>query len=246
MINVLVNGARGKMGQAVIAAVEAEEDLKLVGSADLDDKLEDVIWFTHPDVVVDFTHPSCVKNNIMRILNSECHVVVGTTGLSAEDLAEINDLARAKNKAAIICPNFAIGAVLMMKAAAEISKYMPAVEIIELHHDKKADAPSGTSLKTAEMILRSNPYINNPSHKIEETEFLAGARGGVKERIHIHSVRLPGYVAHQEVIFGGLGQTLTLRHDTISRESFMPGVVLAVRKAVDLSGGLVYGLEHLL
>lgn len=245
MIKVLVNGSRGQMGQAVVKAVESEEDLKLVGQADVDDKLEDAIWYTHPDVVVDFTHPSCAKSNAIRILNSACHVVVGTTGLTQDDLAEIDGLARQKGKGAIVCPNYAIGAVLMMKAAAEISKYMPCVEIIELHHDRKADSPSGTSIKTAEMILKSNPYINNAMNRVQETETIPGARGGNKERIHIHSVRLPGFVAHQEVIFGGLGQTLTLRHDTISRESFMPGVILSVRKVVDTCG-LTYGLENLL
>lgn len=245
MIKVLVNGARGKMGQMVIQAVEKEEDMKVVGRADIDDKLEDVIWFTHPDVVVDFTHPSCVKSNTIRILNSVCHAIIGTTGLKPEDLSEIEAIAKQNNKSAIVCPNFAIGAVLMMKMSAEISKYMPSVEIIELHHDKKADAPSGTSLKTAEMILKSNPAINNSSARMQETELIPGARGANKDRIHIHSIRLPGYVAHQEVIFGGLGQTLTLRHDSISRESFMPGVVLAIRKSLENSG-LVYGLENLL
>jgi len=245
MIKVLVNGSRGKMGQTVINAVEMEDDLKLVGQSDIDDKIEDAIWFTHPEVVVDFTHPSHVKSNILRILNSACHAVVGTTGLTSDDLNEIDILAREKGKGVIVCPNFAIGAVLMMKAAAEISKYMPAVEIIEFHHDKKADAPSGTSIKTAEMILKSNPYINNASNRVQEIELIPGARGGVKDRIHIHSVRLPGYVAHEEVIFGGLGQTLTIRHDSISRESFMPGVIMSIRKVVDTIG-LIYGLEHIL
>jgi 4-hydroxy-tetrahydrodipicolinate reductase len=245
MIKILVNGARGKVGVEIVKAVQKETDLKLVGEADVDDKLKDKIWFEKPDVVVDFTHPNVVKENVKTILEAGCHAVVGTTGLREEDLAELGMLAKEKNKGLIVCPNFAIGAVLMMKYAAEIGKYMPTVEIIELHHDKKVDSPSGTAIKTAEMIQSNNKYINHTLNNREEKELYEGARGAKVKGIPIHSVRLPGYVAHQEVIFGGLGQTLTLRHDTISRESFMPGVIIAVRKVVGIKG-LVYGLENLL
>ncbi|MFA5879271.1 MAG: 4-hydroxy-tetrahydrodipicolinate reductase [Candidatus Margulisiibacteriota bacterium] len=245
MVKILVNGAYGKMGQEVVKAIEKEEDLKLVGQADIDDKLEDAIWFTHPDVVVDFTSPLEVKNNVIRILNSKCNAIVGTTGLSSDDLEALNNLALENNLGLIICPNFAIGAVLMMKYAAEIAKYMPTCEIIEYHHENKLDAPSGTSLKTVEMITKNNPSINSNMHNKAETELLPGVRGGLKDRIPIHSVRLPGFIAHQEVIFGGKGQTLSLRHDTTSRESFMPGVILCIRKVTQIKG-LVYGLENLL
>jgi len=170
---------------------------------------------------------------------------VGTTGLSPDDLSELNTLALENNLGLIVCPNFAIGAVLMMKCAAEVAKYMPTCEIIEYHHENKLDAPSGTSLKTVEMIVKNNPSINSANHNKTETELVPGARGGLKDRIPIHSVRLPGFIAHQEVIFGGRGQTLTIRHDTTSRESFMPGVLLSIRKA-DQVKGLVYGLENLL
>ena len=245
MIKVLVNGARGKMGQEVARTVERENELALVGQADMDDKLEDAIWFTNPDVVVDFTHHSVVKNNAIRILNSKCHAVIGTTGLSDADLAEINDLAQTQQRGVLVCPNFAIGAVLMMRCAAEIAKYMPSVEIIELHHDRKGDAPSGTALKTIDMIHRSNPYVNGNGTNTLETELIPGARGGRRHNIPVHSVRLPGFVAHQEVIFGGVGQTLSIRHDSISRESFMPGVIIGIRKVVHITG-LVYGLETIL
>ena len=245
MLKVLVNGAHGKMGQEVVRAIEQETDMTLVGQSDRDDKIEDAIWFSHPDVVVDFTHHTVVKSNAIRILNSKCHAVVGTTGLSESDLAELDELAKGHNVGVLVCPNFAIGGVLMMKYAAEISKYMPSVEIIEMHHDKKGDAPSGTALKTADMIYRANPYINSTFQSHLETEIVKGARGGKKYNIPIHSVRLQGYVAHQEVLFGGLGQTLSLRHDSISRESFMPGVILGVRKVSSLHG-LVYGLENIL
>lgn len=245
MIKVLVNGALGKMGQQVVSSMKGEQGLTLVGQSDKDDKIEDKIWFSNPDVVVDFTHPSCVKDNVSRILKSECNAVVGTTGLTEEDLKDLSALAEKKNLGLIICPNFAIGAVLMMKCASEIAKYMSTVEIIELHHDKKADAPSGTALKTADMIYNQNHSINSGFKSTKTTEILPGARGGVRHSISIHSIRLPGLVAHQEVIFGGLGQTVTIRHDSISRESFMPGVMMCIRKVVSIKG-LVFGLENLL
>jgi len=243
MIKVLVSGGTGKMGQETLKAVEREPDLNLVGFTSSKDNLAQAIQEKTPHVVVDFTHPSCAKANVETILRAGCHAVVGTTGLSAADLETLETLAKEKNLGLIICPNFAIGAILMMRFAQEASKFMPRVEIIEYHHDKKADAPSGTALKTAEMIHQVNANINH--YPLDEKELITGARGGAKYRIPIHSVRLPGYVAHQEVIFGGVGQTLTLKHDTINRESFMPGVVMTIRKAVSTKG-LIYGLENIL
>jgi len=225
-VRVLVNGAKGRMGSEAVKAVSKEPDFELVGQTDLGDDLGRAIQKSKAQVVVDFTRPSSAMENARAILNSKAHAVIGTTGLTPEDLAEIKKLC-ARNKAnCIVAPNFAIGAVLMMKFSKEAAHYMPQVEIIELHHDKKLDAPSGTALKTAEMIMAE--------------------REGIKmQKVPIHSVRLQGLVAHQEVLFGGLGQTLKIRHDSISRESFMPGVVMAVRKVSGLKG-LVYGLENLL
>jgi len=243
MIKVIVNGYKGKMGEESVHAINHEADMKVVAQTDKGDDLADAISRTKPDVVLDFTHPSVVKENTLTILRSGVHAVVGTTGLSDADLKDLDAVAKEKSVSVIVCPNFAIGAILMMRFAQEASKYMPRVEIIEYHHDKKADAPSGTAIKTAEMIHETNPHINNKP--LDEKELIKGARGGAKHDIPIHSVRVPGYVANQEVIFGGLGQTLTIKHDTISRESFMPGVVLAVRKAVK-QNGLTYGLEKLL
>ena len=225
MMKVVVNGALGKMGQETVNAVHGEPDLEMVASIDRGNDLADTIKTTHPDVVVDFTHPSCVKQNVLTILSHGANAIIGTTGLSEADLMEIDAVAKANGLGALVIPNFAIGAVLLMTFAAEAAKYMPKVEIIEYHHDKKADAPSGTAIKTAEMIYSVNQHIN--SAKLDETELI------------------PGYVASQEVILGGVGQTLVIRHDTISRDSFMPGVILCIRKISQISG-LVYGLENVL
>ncbi|MFH1542901.1 MAG: 4-hydroxy-tetrahydrodipicolinate reductase [bacterium] len=217
-IKVLVNGAKGKMGSETVKAVQNESDLELVGSIDFGDDLAKNIKQTKAEVVVDFTHPDAVLKNVLTILKSGANAIVGTTGLKQEDLDAIKKACEVNKANCLVAPNFAIGAVLMMKYAADAIKHMPNAEIIELHHDKKVDKPSGTAIKTAQLMGKDVP---------------------------IHSVRLPGLVAHQAVVFGGLGQTLTIRHDTINRESFMPGVILAVRKVKALKG-LVYGLEHLL
>lgn len=243
MIRVVVSGASGKMGAQTVQAISEEQDIQLVGTTRRGDDLAALLQTTKPDVVVDFTHPSCVMDNIVTILENGAYPVVGTTGLSEGNLATLDRLSKEKNMAVLVCPNFAIGAILMMTFAAQAAKYMPRVEIIEYHHDKKADAPSGTALKTIDMIHKTNSSIN--THKNQEHESVPGARGGTLYNIPVHSIRLPGYVAHQEVIFGGIGQTLSIRHDTISRESFMPGVILSIRKVKQLSG-LVYGLENIL
>jgi 4-hydroxy-tetrahydrodipicolinate reductase len=218
VINVAVSGAAGRMGQTVCAAVEAADDMALVGRADLhlDVKLQDVLG--DADVVVDFTQPDVALYNARLCLEAGVHCVMGTTGA---DFSELEGVGRAN---LFVAPNFAIGAVMMMEVSREIAKHMPEVEIIELHHDQKKDAPSGTAKRSAELIRAAGGNVHEP----------------------IHSVRLPGLVAHQEVIFGGLGETLTIRHDSISRESFMPGVLLAVRKVADLDHSPVIGLEHLL
>ena len=217
-IKVLVNGAKGKMGAETVKAILKEADLELVGQTDIGDDLSAAIKKSGTEVVVDFTHPASVLNNIKTILSGKVHAVVGTTGLTSQNLEEIKTLCAENEVNCLVAPNFAIGAVLMMRFAKEAVQHMPQAEIIEFHHETKADKPSGTAIKTAHLMGKEVP---------------------------IHSVRLPGLVAHQEVIFGGLGQTLTLRHDSISRESFMPGVVMAVRKIAGVRG-LVYGLENLL
>ncbi|MFC1560252.1 4-hydroxy-tetrahydrodipicolinate reductase [Candidatus Margulisiibacteriota bacterium] len=254
MIKVIVNGAAGKMGSETVRAVSKEKDMKLVGACDtknvgadaggvkISKDLQALIKAEKPDVVVDFTHPNVAMENAKAILEAKVNAVIGTTGLSEADLKEIKALCSKNGVNCIVAPNFAVGAVLMMTFAKTAAKYMPNVEIIETHHDKKADAPSGTAIKTAELILEGSSIEKN---KISEKETVIGARGGNMKNIHIHSVRLPGFVAHQEVIFGGLGQSLRIKHDTISRESFMPGVIMSIRK-VKGAKGLVYGLENLL
>jgi 4-hydroxy-tetrahydrodipicolinate reductase len=265
MIKVLISGAAGKMGREVIKAVKKETDMKLVGAVDIaqvgidagedagigpigieiSKDLKAAINDSKPDVVIDFTHPNVAMINARTILESRVHAVIGTTGLTEDNLNEIRKLCSKNKVNCIAAPNFAIGAVLMMMFSKTAAKHMPNVEIIELHHDKKADAPSGTAMKTAELILQSEAAKGIEKGKVAEIEQLDGVRGGNFDGIRIHSIRLPGLVAHQEVIFGGLGQTLTIRHDSLSRESFMPGVIMAVRKVRSLEG-LIYGLENLL
>lgn len=234
MIRVGVAGAAGRMGQAVCAAVEGASDMELVGRADpqLDVTLAQMLEREKPEVVVDFTRPDTALENALACLRAGAHVVIGTTGFDIDSLAvqaraiaEQAPNGRAGN--VFIAPNFAIGAVLMMRFAAEAAKHMQKAEIVELHHDRKLDAPSGTAARTAQLM--------------------ADATGGEPAGgIPIHSVRLPGIVANQEVILGDVGQTLTIRHDTTGRESFMPGVLIAIRGVRELERSPVVGLEHLL
>ena len=228
MIRVAVAGAAGRMGQTVCAAVEGAEDMQLVGRADpqLGISLADVLADADAaaQVVVDFTQPETALPNALACIGAGVHVVLGTTGFDLDALREAAFAQGEPRANVLVAPNFAIGAVLMMRFAAEAAKHMQKAEIIELHHDRKLDAPSGTAARTAELM--------------------AAATG--KEPPPIHSVRLPGLVAHQEVILGDLAQTLSIRHDTIGRESFMPGVLLAVRKVGSLTESPVVGLENLL
>jgi 4-hydroxy-tetrahydrodipicolinate reductase len=218
VINVAVSGAAGRMGETVCQAVEGADDMALVGRADplLRTPLQDVLG--DADVVVDFTTPDSALENARHCLEAGVHCVMGTTGA---DFSELEGVGTAN---LFVAPNFAIGAVLMMEAAKLVAGHMPESEIVELHHERKLDAPSGTAKRTAELIVEAGGNVHEP----------------------IHSVRLPGLVAHQEVIFGGEGQTLTIRHDSTSRESFMPGVLLAVREVASLERSPTVGLEQLL
>jgi 4-hydroxy-tetrahydrodipicolinate reductase len=221
MIRVGVSGAAGRMGSTVCEAVEAAEGMELAAKADpaLDTELSAIL--DQVDVVVDFSMPDTALENATACLRSGVHVVLGTTGFDLEALREVAEASEAN---CFVAPNFAIGAVLLMEVSQTIARHMPECEILELHHDRKLDAPSGTAKRTAELIASAGGNVHEP----------------------IHSVRLPGLVAHQEVIFGGEGQTLSVRHDSIDRVSFMPGVVLAVRRVAELPDRFTVGLEKLL
>lgn len=252
-IKVLITGANGKMGQEVVRLVGSSPDLELVGCIDKQfitdatklkySGLADAIRMTAANVLVDFTTPESVKANMELAIKAGISPVVGTTGLTNEELLELDQLARERGVGGIVAPNFAIGAILMMRFAEQAAKYMSDVEIIELHHDQKLDAPSGTALMTAELIAETRAA--KVQGHADETETIKGARGADFTGFRIHSVRLPGLVAHQEVIFGAVGQTLTIRHDSINRESFMPGVYLAIKK-VKAFTGIHYGLEQIM
>lgn len=262
MIKVGVFGAGGRMGAEVCRAVAGADDLELVAGVDMPfagKSLSEVasvdsdiliseeaesLLAAGAEVAVDFTVASSAVANIEWCINNGISVVVGTTGIGAPDLERLSASAQKKGVGVLVAPNFAIGAVLMMRFAELAAAWMPDAEVIELHHPGKLDAPSGTALKTIEGIARGRQGPGTPTAEGAK-ETVAGSRGGEAEGVHVHSVRLPGLVAHQEVIFGGEGQTLSIRHDSIDRTSFMPGVLLAVRKVQELPG-LVVGLEHLL
>lgn len=256
MVKVLVNGALGKMGHTVVQTVLKQSDMELVGAVDVfgegktvegtpvDTDLAAALAAHKPDVVVDFTRPDVVMNSLRTILNAKVNAVVGTTGFTKENLDELDALAKKNDVGVLVCPNFAMGAVLMMKIATEVAKYFPQVEIIEMHHDQKLDVPSGTAVLTAQKLAEARGGFvaqGNP----DETEKLPHARGAEYEGMRIHSVRLPGFVASQEIIFGSMGETLTVRNDPVSRECYMPGVMLGCRTMVNKKG-LVYGLDAIL
>lgn len=245
MINVGVIGAKGRMGSQVCAAVEDDDELELVAEIDVDEgSLGDLVT-DEVQVAVDFTHADAAVDNIAWCIKNGIHVVVGTSGLSPESLKDIADLTAKCEGNVLVAPNFAIGAVLAMRFAEMAAKWMPDAEVIEMHHNKKVDSPSGTAMNTAAAIARGRQQSApaTPPEKLKEN--LPGARGADLDDVKIHSVRLPGLVAHQEVMFGGPGQVLSIRHDSTDRKSFMPGVVLAIKKIADRPG-LTVGLEHYL
>jgi 4-hydroxy-tetrahydrodipicolinate reductase len=262
-LRVAVSGVAGRMGRASARAIARESDLRLVaavgrargvgedagvvtGAGRLDVAVGSdfgAALAASPDVLVEFAPGRAAVEHARAAIDAGVRPVIGSTGLSNDDIDALTKLAAGRRLGAVIAPNFAIGAVLMMEFARIAARFMPYAEIIELHHDRKRDAPSGTAVKTAQLIAEARGAP--PALAVAGEEMLQGARGATAEGVPVHSVRLPGLNAHQEVVFGGLGQILTLRHDSLSEESFMPGVILAVRRVPELTG-LVYGMEHLL
>ena len=244
-IKVGVLGAKGRMGSETVKAINAAEDLQLVAQLDLGDSL-DALVKNGAEVVVDFTHPDAVMKNLEFAIKNGINVVVGTTGFDETKLEKIKNWLDANSKVGVlIAPNFGLGAVLMMQFAAKAARYFESVEIIELHHPGKADAPSGTASRTAELISEQRKAAKLPALPDKTSTSLPGARGAKIGDIPIHSIRLRGLVAHQEVLLGVQGETLSIRHDSIDRSGFMPGVILAVRE-IGKHPGLTFGLEHLM
>lgn len=244
MAKVGVVGARGRMGRAVVRTVGEAPDLEVAAEVDQGDPLDALAGC---DTVVDFTHPGVVMENLRWCVGHDLDVVVGTSGFGADRLEEVRGwLARHPGVRLLVVPNFSVGAVLMMRFAAQAARFFPSVEVIELHHPNKADAPSGTALRTASMIGDARAAAGLGAPPDATVSALPGARGTTVGEVHVHSVRLAGLVAHQEVLFGGTGETLTIRHDSLDLASFMPGVLLAVRNLGSLPPGLTVGLEALL
>ncbi|CAN2208842.1 DapB Dihydrodipicolinate reductase [Candidatus Nanopelagicaceae bacterium] len=242
MIKVAVLGSRGRMGSEVVKAVNEAKDLELVAELDLGDSL-DTLVSKGAQVVVDFTTPDSVMANLEFLISKNIHAVIGTTGFDDARIAKIKSLLSTSKSGVLIAPNFAIGAVLMMEFATKAAKYFESAEIIELHHPNKVDAPSGTAARTAELMSAARKEAGLSAGPDATTTSLDGARGANVGQIPVHSVRLRGLVAHQEVLLGGIGETLTIRHDSIDRVGFMPGVLLGVRQVVN-HPGLTFGLEN--
>jgi 4-hydroxy-tetrahydrodipicolinate reductase len=242
MIKVAVIGARGRMGSEVVKAVNEAKDLELVAQLDLGDSL-DALLTSGAAVAVDFTTPDSVMANLEFLVSHNINAVVGTTGFDDARIAKIKAALANSKSGVLIAPNFAIGAVLMMEFATKAAKYFESAEIIEMHHPNKVDAPSGTAARTAELMSAARKEAGLPGMPDATTTSLAGARGATVGDIPVHSVRLRGLVAHQEVLLGGIGETLSIRHDSIDRVGFMPGVLLGVRKVVT-HPGLTFGLEN--
>lgn len=258
-IRVAVSGACGRMGQEVVRTVLAQPDMRLVAAVDAVGAGSDIgtvlggeplqvavrrgLEGVDADVLVDFTRGDAAPGNVQAALRAGLACVVGTTGIAAAELERMATAASEAGRAVLVAPNFALGAVLMMRFATEAARYYEWAEIIELHHEKKIDAPSGTALRTAELMQGQRAAFQGVAG---ETEKVAGARGALHGGVRVHSVRLPGLVAHQEVMLGGAGEVLTIRHDSMARTSFMPGVMLALRRILKQPPGFLIGLEHLL
>lgn len=245
MIKVGVLGAQGKVGAEVCRAVEAAADTELVAAVDAGDSREDLVS-GGAEVVVDFTHPDVVMENLRFCIEHGIHAVVGTTGFDDARLDQLRDrLADAPGTGVLIAPNFSVGAILMMRFAAQAAPFYESVEVVELHHPDKADAPSGTARRTAELVAAARREAGCPPMPDSTSTALAGARGADVDGVPVHALRIRGLVAHQEVLLGGLGETLTIRHDSMDRASFTPGVLIGVRAIAD-HPGLTVGLEHFL
>ena len=242
-IKILVNGAFGRMGQMTVKAISEHPGFTLVGQTGREYDLKKAIRDSQAQVVIDFTSSQSVYANVLTIIEAGVHPVIGTSGLLHDQVLTLKERCANLKLGGIIAPNFSLGAVLMMKYAKEIAKYMPQVEVIEMHHDGKIDSPSGTAMRTAEMLAEANDSINQPRKSSHEN--VPGARGANYHGIPIHSIRLPGFLAHQQIIFGNTGETLMLQHNSIDRQCFMPGVCLACEKVVNLDK-LIYGLEEIL
>ncbi|EHR50387.1 dihydrodipicolinate reductase [Saccharomonospora marina XMU15] len=244
-IRVGVFGARGRVGTQVVAGVEAAADLELVATVDVGDNASDLAE-AGAEVVVDFTHPDAVLDNLRFAIDNGIHAVVGTTGFTQQRLDTVADWLRDRpGLGVLIAPNFALGAVLAMRFARQAARFYDSAEVVELHHNRKADAPSGTAAHTARVIAKARAEAGLAPGSDATTAELAGARGADVEGVHVHSVRLPGLVAHEEILFGGQGELLTIRHDSLDRTSFVPGVLLGVRAVLNRPG-LTVGLEHVL
>ena len=244
MIKVGVLGARGRMGRTVCEAIEQAPDTELAAQVDQGDDRDALLG---SDVVVDFTHVAAVMDNLSWCVAHGLTVVVGTSGFGDERLAEVRSwLDETPGARVLVAPNFSVGAVLMMRFAAQAARFFESAEVIELHHANKMDAPSGTALRTAALIGQARAQAGLGAPPDATKQELAGARGATVDDVHVHSVRASGLVAHQEVLFGGNGETLTIRHDSLDRASFMPGVLLAVRGVASLPAGLTVGIEPLL
>lgn len=240
---VLINGAFGKMGLVTVKAISAHAGFSMAGQTGREYDLKKAIKDSHADVVIDFTHPNVVFQNTLDIIEAGARPVIGTSGLNLDQVKQLQEKCRSLKRGGIIAPNFSLGAMLMIKYAKEIVKYMPNVEIIEMHHEAKADSPSGTAMRTAELLAEGSKNINQPAKPTKAN--IPHARGANYQNIPIHSIRLPGLLAHEQIVFGNTGETLTLRHDSIDRVCFMPGVILACEKVMGLNQ-LIYGLEEIL
>ncbi len=241
-IPVIVNGAQGKMGLLACETIEQHPDFLLAAQLGRDDNLSRAILATDAQIVIDLTRADCVYKNVLQIIEAGARPVIGTSGLLSDQIEILKDKCKKKQLGGIIVPNFSLGAILLMRFAAEAAVFFSEVEIIEAHHQQKKDAPSGTAIKTADMIAAQRKASLS---KNDVTEVLPGARGATYENINIHSVRLPGILAQQQVIFGSLGETLTITHNSIDRNCFMPGLILACQHVLKLKE-LYYGLETLL
>ena len=245
MIKVGVLGARGKVGAEVCRAVESAEDLELVAQIDVDDELDDLVT-SGAEAVVDFTHPDVVMDNLEFCVDHGIHAVVGTTGFDDERLDLLRSwLGDSPSTGVLVAPNFSIGAILMMRFAAAAAPFYESVEVVELHHPDKADAPSGTARRTAQLIAAARREAGSAPVPDATSTSLEGARGADVDGIRVHGLRIRGLVAHQEVILGGVGETLTIRHDSLDRASFTPGVLVGLR-AIGSHPGLTVGLEEFL